>query len=231
MTRTIWESRSWLSRFSFCVWSLIIGLTVVGFGTMLTSISIGRIYYAGILGGAFLCVVGFLVVLFYLFSHERIYQSGEGKSLAMIDSRGVIDGSGFKKIYLKPWPFKSRLKVVEYPTEFAFRTSLHPITSNPKVIPLDVSVTVGFEKSVMTPRHLAPNFPDFLFNPESYKTEFYKNVFEALQHNLPQELANRINPYDPRTVSELTDYVQRALIGKLPFYDCSVHCAVKENGR
>ncbi|OGD30469.1 hypothetical protein A2833_00725 [Candidatus Azambacteria bacterium RIFCSPHIGHO2_01_FULL_44_55] len=218
MTKTVWESHSWLSRLAFYHWLPLIGfvLIVLGF-SFVSSIEIGSFS---------IMAVGLLVFLYYVKNSERIFRSDRGESLAILDDNGKVDYSGLKEVYLRPWPLKSRLKVVRYPTEFIFHTPLHPITSNPKVIPIDVSVIVEFEKSGMTSLYTAPNFPDFLSNPQSYKQQFYKNAFKAIQHDLPQELANCLNPYDFRTADELTNYVADRLQATLPF-ESNIHCAVK----
>lgn len=224
MTETVWESRDWTARLAFCRWLPFAGVVVGILGFALFVVNIGRIS-PGLFGGLFLMVVGFLMTFFFIFNMERIYWAGKGKSLAVLDRNGKIDWSGLKKVYLKPWPFKSYLRVVNYPTEFIFSTSLRPITSNPKVLPFDVSVKVKFEGSGTIPLHFTPHFRDFLSDPGLYNQEFYKNAFEVLQHDLPQELVDRLNPYDSQTVNEFTAYVTGKLQGKLPFKH-DIYCTV-----
>ena len=120
---------------------------------------------------------------------------------------------GLQCISLTPWPFRQRFETKEYPTGFWFSSELHPITANPKVIPLSVRIGVALGEHTDIPEWFLPFFTD----PALAENAFRLQAFEIFQHRLPQELANRLNPFDQSTMAELREYVERQLREALPF--------------
>ena len=118
-----------------------------------------------------------------------------------------------QRIRLAPWPFHQYYESKQYPSLFSFSTLLHPITANPKVIPLSVRIVVELGQHAYVPEW----FPAYFANPRVAENAFRLQAFEIFQHRLPQELANRLNPYDQSTVDELKEYIRRQLQETLPF--------------
>lgn len=140
--------------------------------------------------------------------HGRCYYTYKNQFLALVHKpTGRVIEAGLTNIRLKNWPFRTAYEAVSYPASFAFSCPLQPMTRNPKVVPLTASVTMEL------PPHSGRElwFDTYLRNPEAAGKEFRRHAFEALQHGLPQELAERLNPYDESSQTEFRQFVQDTL--------------------
>src|SRR3989344_2399756 len=133
--------------------------------------------------------------------------------LAVVEkSSGNIVAHNLTVAKLRPWPF-SRYRVVEHPSKLLFRITLQPITKNPKVVPLTINVAVKLRDDTDS-----KELKEYILSPEKQKlveTEFKKQVFDLLQHRLPQEEASRLNPFDYASVSHFHDFISKELDLKL----------------
>lgn len=150
------------------------------------TILIQRLITSGILSAFAAAIVVTVAAQF------RIHYVGGCAALVLVGPNGRVLKAGLNTIFLKPWPFRTRFTVKEYPTAFAFEAALNPITANPKVIPLSVEVTVELADHAEVPDW----FLGYLEDPNRAVNEFRRQAFEIFQHRLPQDLASRLNPFD-----------------------------------
>ena len=165
--------------------------------------------------GFLITLCGGMGIISWLIQCSEYSKSADAaKLLALIEKKsGRVVHAQLQRIRLAPSPFHQRYEAKEYPSLFAFSTVLYPITVNPKVIPLSARIVVELGQHAHVPEWFLP----YLANPAVAENAFRLQAFEIFQHRLPQELANRLNPYDASTVDELKGYVNRQLQETLPF--------------
>lgn len=210
MTR--WSERRWWHYVPILLGCLL--TTVIGIMIMITHHVSGEPNRANSLGFA-IVLCGCMGIIFWLIQCSKYSKKADGaKSLALINKEsGRVVQAQLQRIRLAPWPFHQRYEIKEYPSLFAFSTVLHPITTNPKVIPLSARIVVELGEHADVPEWFLPYFKD----PVKAENAFRLQAFEIFQHRLPQELANRLNPFDRSTVDELKRYIERQLRETIPF--------------
>lgn len=110
---------------------------------------------------------------------------------------------------LKPWPLPTGYRVVEYPVQFIFVNNLQPITRNPKVVPLMVKVVVDIPGNANR-QFLAV----YILHQERQRLDekiFKRYAFDLLQHKLPQEIADQLNPFDEASMAAFKEFVAKEL--------------------
>lgn len=191
-----WSERRWWHW--LVMWGTVSGLTSLGAGVLVAAIQffiggvdlqsgIKIILFFGVLVGGLLSVV----VLVWT-DEKRFFSVGSG-ALALLDrATGQVLKAGLGEVRMKPWPFCRRYETRQYPTHLMFSCRLQPITVNPKVVPLAVSIWAR----IADHSELPDWFMEYLGNPAKAETKFRRQAFEAFQHRLPQELAGSLNPFD-----------------------------------
>lgn len=169
-------------------------------------------------------VLGVAVSLGWLaYSSEYTVKAGANSALAVMEKgSGRVVRVGLQRVRFLQWPFHGHFEAREYPTVFGFSTEFHPITVNPKVVSLLVSVKVMLGEHADIPEW----FCGFLTDQASAENAFRLQAFEIFQHRLPQELANRLNPFDRSTVDEFGEFVDQQLRPALPFEVKSITTSV-----
>ncbi|MFY9461850.1 MAG: hypothetical protein WAP51_01465 [Candidatus Sungiibacteriota bacterium] len=164
--------------------------------------------------GFFAAMIGFFLPVLYLIgaSQSAYWSKGVKRLLAVVDkkTKAVVAG-GLEKTRLRSFPFHSDCEVMSYPASFAFSCPLQPMTRNPKV----VSLTATVEMELPPHSGCEPWFPTYLRNQEAVDKNFKRRTFDVLQHHLPQELAERLNPYDESSQTEFHQFVMNALYHNL----------------
>jgi len=165
----------------------------------------------------FLCglLVGSCALLVILYTGNfRSFRTDLNNALALIETKtGHIVRAQLREVRLKPWPFLTEYSVKQYPLSFGFNTRLNPITSNPKVIPLSLFLEVMIADHEVLPDW----FVAFVAAPEVARQRFFAETFELLQHRLPREISDSLNPFDGSTIEGLKDYLSQELATVLPF--------------
>lgn len=143
-------------------------------------------------------------------SRQTWYEPPKGFKLAVVEKNTTrIVAYNLKLATLRPWPLPTAHRVVEYPAQFVFFSNLQPITKNPKVVPLIVQVTVVIPKDA-NPLFLA----DYILNQQRQQMDektFKRYAFNLLQHKLPQEIADQLNPFDEASMAAFKEFVAKEL--------------------
>ena len=177
--------------------------------------------------GLFLAIGSAMGAIFWLlhcahYTHEA--KSYEALALTDRKSRSILR-TRLECIRLIPWPFRGQYGAVAYRERFYFTTTFYPITVNPQMIPLSIRMTAGLDIDSNVPDW----FVQYIKDMDGAHNAFCYQAFDILQHQLPHELANRLNPYDPSTAKELRRYMDEHLRKNLPFpvYVEKIHIFMK----
>lgn len=131
--------------------------------------------------------------------------------LAVVDNKtqGSIVAYNLVAAEIMPWPIPTRYSIVRYPARLSFWINFQPITRNPKVVPLTVQVTVSIPMDA-NPQFLA----DYILHQERQRLDeqiFKRYAFDLLQHKLPQEITDRLNPFDDASMAAFKEFVAKEL--------------------
>jgi len=206
-----WSELGGVWRFFAMV--LIIGLPLVLTFPLLIKTNPDKRYAHSVcvVGVVFSTVWAIVLTLALNNSRQSYYSpSGVGFGLAIVE-KGTdrIVARSLEMAQLKPWPLPTRYRVVEYPTRFTFISNLQPITRNPKVVPLVVQVVVD-----LTAMRNLHGLEDYILHQQRQRLDeriFKRHTFDLLQHRLPQEVSEKINPFDESSVAEFQEFLAKEL--------------------
>lgn len=172
--------------------------------------------------GPFLISVGILSIVAgaYVLPNVNLNRRAtwdRGNTFAVVDkiTKDII-AYGYDAVYLKPYPFSTRYEIRSYPAVLRFACPFQPITKNPKMVPLFISISTDFEGAL----ERDPAAWIYISNADTQKfaeKTFRREAFELIQHKLPQDLGGKLNPYDPDSLQELKEFVASRLDSRLPY--------------
>ena len=166
-------------------------------------------FVGGISGTVCLCII---VVLVLINTEVRQYKPFSEHHYALLQN-GELAKFGYTSVTLAPWPLPTKYEVVKYPNTTTFESAFQPITTNPKVIPLKITVICNMDETPEVVKHYALNSEAW----EKAVIQVQKEGFEFFQHRLSQEQTNALNPYDPEKMDRFHGMVTAELTPRLPF--------------
>lgn len=149
-------------------------------------------------------------------SMQNFFMGQMSKKVAVVDKNDNIIAYNLRFAFLKPWPL-SEYRIVSYPTEISFAIHIQPITKNPKVVPLEVYIAVRIRDGIS-----GEQIREYILSQKGQEfaaLEFKKQVFDFLQHRLPQDEAMRLNPFDPSSIERLHKLLSKELNHRLEFHE------------
>ncbi|MBI2121966.1 MAG: hypothetical protein HYT98_02480 [Candidatus Sungbacteria bacterium] len=172
----------------------------------------GWSYFYGSFNAMPFVIFWYLLVLQLLGWRARINTG----NLAVVDRQGKIVEIGCSIVRRSAFPFRTRYRIVRYPASMKFYSPFNPITKNPKMVPLAITVIVRpCDRS-------SPNLYRYInmTNEERERiAETYRGrVFDLVQNDFPQDLARVLNPYRPGTFVVLQSFLAQHLDSFLQEY-------------